>query len=212
MSEHIGDDAELYALGLLEPERRGEIDAHVVSCDACLRLLGEAEETAASLAGALPSVTPSELLGARLSRSSRPVARSRAWYAGIALAAAMLIALGASWLQIGSLRDKLHAEDLAVATLVHSHFLHVTMTTTPAAGALAAKVVYARDGGWVYVLVDRPGGAVDVVATIDGKPWQGGTAIAADDTATLLLHPPGRPTTIEIRRDGSLLATAKLVY
>ena len=143
MSAHVGEDAELYALGLLDAERRAEVDAHAAACDDCLRALGEAEETAALLAAALPELTPSRALGERLRAATtpanspvtplrRPSARSPRWFAGLAVAAALVLALGAGWYQSSVMHGKLQANDVAVAMLVHSHFSHVPMTTTAA--------------------------------------------------------------------------------
>jgi hypothetical protein len=203
MNHHIGDDAESYALGLLEPERRAEIDAHVASCRICLRLLGEAEETAAALATTLPPAASTR-------RSARPTLRSG--LAGIALAAALVLALAASLYQNALLRGEVGNERLAVATLVHSHFLHVTMTVAPGNGALAAKVVYARDGSWLYVLADKADATLDVEADIAGRPWSGGRLNAEGDTATALLRPPGRPSAVRLTYAGRTVAVAKLAY
>ena len=223
MNGHVGDDAELYALGMLDPERRLEIDAHLASCDDCLRAVGEAEETAAALASALPGATPSARLADRLRAAGaatpiatplrrRGVAGGARWLAGMAVAAAFLLALGTTWYQNSTLQTKLQASDVAVAMLVHSHFSHVPMTTTPAGGSLSAKVIYARDGSWMYVVIDGAGGDLEVVATIEGKRWAAGRAIENGRTATLFTHPPARPQTVELMRDGTPVASAKLIY
>jgi len=250
MSAHLGDDAELYALGLLEPERRAEIDAHVAGCADCVRLLGEAEATAAALADTLPRLPPSAAAAARFAAAvsglqagvgpvgpgvapafRRPVETRWGWFAGLALTAALLVALGTSWYQVGVLRGRAQDAQLAVATLVHSHFLHVSMTVAPAAGGLAAKVVYARDGSWLYVLVDRPEGdrtqgrpegnrpasertegPLELTATIAGKPYPCGQLVLNGGTATLFVRPPGRPERVQLSRDGTILATANLAY
>ncbi|MBV8355632.1 MAG: zf-HC2 domain-containing protein, partial [Candidatus Eremiobacteraeota bacterium] len=54
MSVHPTDDLELYALGDLEASERSTIEAHLAQCATCRRAVGEAEETLAALADALP--------------------------------------------------------------------------------------------------------------------------------------------------------------
>jgi Putative zinc-finger len=227
MTAHIGDDAESYALGLLEPETRSAIDAHVATCHACLRQLGEAEETAAMLAGALPRATPSAELTARFTgmgqtpradpptvvslRRRLPSARP-GWLSGLAVAAAFVVALGTSWYQNGIMRGQLRADDLAFATIANSHFLHASLSTTAAGDSLIAKVLYARDGSWLYVIVDRGEGPFDVSATIDGRPWAAGHTVQNGDTSTLFIRPTGRPASLQVKRDGMLLARVALTY
>ena len=219
MTRHLGEDAEAYALGLLDAGERAEIDRHVAECAVCLRRLGEAEASAARLAALLPQTAPSEALRARLMSSTSgrvvPLARRspgplRNW--GFAIAAAFALAAGTSWYQIGVLQQRLTVDQLAVATLVHSHFRHVGMTNTSAAAGLSAKVVYARDGSWLYVLVDGASGALDVNATIDGKVWSCGRAMRQGETATLFVHPPRKPQAVELTRDGAIVARATLIY
>lgn len=212
MNAHIGDDAELYALGLLDDERRVEVDAHAAACAACLRRLGEAEETAAALAGALPLARPSAALGKRFGSRARAAVPRFGSFGGFALAAAFLLALATSWYELGAARTRLLADDLAVTTLVHSHFLHAAMTTTAAGGALTAKVLYARDGSWLYVLADRADGPLDVSAIVAGKLQPLGRAASNGDTATLLIRTAARPSAVDLTRRGTLVARATLAY
>ena len=58
MSEHIGDDAALYALGILDEVSRRRIDAHVAACDSCAAEIGNAEAEVATLAAAEPQYRP----------------------------------------------------------------------------------------------------------------------------------------------------------
>ncbi|MGP6156015.1 MAG: RskA family anti-sigma factor [Vulcanimicrobiaceae bacterium] len=60
-TDHIGELAELYALGALEPQERADIDAHAASCPRCARALGEAETAVAALDEVfVPRVEPPE--------------------------------------------------------------------------------------------------------------------------------------------------------
>ena len=43
MTDHVGELAELCALGALEPRQRADVDAHAAGCERCTRALGEAE-------------------------------------------------------------------------------------------------------------------------------------------------------------------------
>jgi anti-sigma factor RsiW len=223
VSDHIGDDAELYALGMLDDARRGAVDAHAAACDACARLLGEAEEAVLGLASASPRVEPSGGLAARIKAIAETRDASKAsarfvtvprstWFAGLAAAAVLVIALCGAFYRNVTLNDALTAQRLAVTTMVHAHFLHASMTVLPAGGAMAAKVVYARDGSWLYVLVDHPEGPVDVSLVESGSRIDAGRAVASGDTATLFVRPASRPQNVELTRDGVVLARVALTY
>ena len=71
---HITEEADLYALGLLEADERAEIDDHVSICDPCARRLARAEATVTTMVDAtiaLESAPPA--LDARIARfESRP--------------------------------------------------------------------------------------------------------------------------------------------
>src|SRR5579864_7164998 len=63
--EHLGEDAELYALGTLGEVERGRVERHVLTCDECAARVGEAEAVVLALiqperanAPALPSRAP----------------------------------------------------------------------------------------------------------------------------------------------------------
>jgi hypothetical protein len=61
------------------------------------------------------------------------------------------------------LRERLQGEDVALVTMVHSHFNHVSMAPE-SANPVAAKILYARDGSWVYIIAGKPGGTVRAIA------------------------------------------------
>ena len=73
---HIDHEAELYALGMLDDEERARIDEHLLTCEPCTVLVGNAE---AALAALIDST-----------QERRPKQR-RAWWP-IAVAAAFALA------------------------------------------------------------------------------------------------------------------------
>jgi len=216
---HIGDLAEAYALGLLDEAERAAVDAHVATCDPCVRLVGRAEEAVAALASALPSHKPGAALKARLGTSlAAPSERVRPrfaltqlrTFAPLATAAAFALALGGTLVQNGQMRGELAQEDSALVRVVHGHFLHVSMTPAPGE-SLVAKVLYARDGSWIYVLADRPPAGTRVIATVDGVERDLGV-LAADGAVASLAANVAKPSAVTLRDGARTLASADLRY
>ncbi len=139
MTAHIGESAELYALGALSEDERAQVDAHVVQCDACAARLGEAERTVAAM----------EETGSSANR------RPRAWrFPAAAVAAAFVLGLVPSgWFWSAQQRANAYDADRegALAAMVSSHFSHAQFQPL-AAGAPKAKLIYARSGRWVYAV------------------------------------------------------------
>jgi putative zinc finger protein len=231
---HIGDDAELYALGALDSVSASRVEQHIANCPQCTARVNDARLTAAALAEALPAVEPSAELGRRLRASAaaastststglrRTTSRTRAsarmsstgWFSDrvvrYAVAAALVLALlNAGW-QSFRLHREIAVQDVALATLVHSHFNHVS-TTPLVSGSPAAKILYARDGAWIYVIADRPGGAVRVLGYGAGAAVDLGT-MADGKTATLLVRPRTRIHRIVLERGNVPVAEATLAY
>jgi anti-sigma factor RsiW len=141
---HLDDDAEAYALGLLDASERERVEAHITTCEPCLRRVGEAERTVMALVDA----------------TAPALARPRAWVPaalaglGLALAAAIVTALG--------LQNALTSDGELIALMSTSHFAHVQFHT-PAGAPVDVKVVYERHGGW-YSVIAR--GAPNVRVTL----------------------------------------------
>ena len=128
--QHLDENAELYALGELDPAERVAIEAHLATCTACVERVAEAESVVAAMAAALPAH--------ETRRARRPA--SPLW-----LAAAAVIAIGfgiLAWAEV-MLRYQSASTAIALQTLVNNHFLHVQMTSTsataPDEGALWAR-------------------------------------------------------------------------
>ncbi len=229
-SDHLGELAELYALGVLEPPERAPIEAHVAGCSACARTLGEAQATVAALDEVfVPQLEPPERLGSRIAASAqavvpfvpRPVSGTpsrrpvRPATGFLATAAALLIAVGTGGgvLVERSAESRQAASDSAVlATIANSHFNHVSFSPRDPAAPIS-KALYARDGAWFYVVVDSatcdcrviahsPAGRRDL-----GKPDVRGT------TATLFVRDFPRPASLDlVDASDRVIAGARLVY
>ena len=216
---HVQDQVEAYALGALEDSERAAVDAHIAGCDACLQLVGRAEETVASLTATLPSLRPPAGLGARLTNSAgisgeerpmrSPLLRFRA-FAPLATAAALALALGGTLVQNQSMRGELTQENGALTHVVHAHFLHVTMTPGPGE-AVAAKILFARDGSWIYVLADRPPEGVHVVVTVGGVERDLGPLVSQGAVSSLFADVE-KPSAVTLRDGAGTIASALLSY
>ena len=145
---HIGELAELYAVGALDASERAAVDAHIAACMPCLRRVGEAEETLLALErGELAEPTPQEL-DARM-RFHAPRARR---YAALAMAAAAGLAIGILTMLPGYLRPQVPQD--ALVAMIDSHFNHAQFAPVATHGATGAKVIYARDRSWLFILAD----------------------------------------------------------
>ena len=213
MIEHLGEDAELYPLGVLDDDAARNVERHVALCSECSERVARAQAVTASLAAALPLATPSPALERRLRDSTRPQpsVKLRGGFFPFALAAAFALAfLGLGWQGL-VLRERLQSEDVALVTMVHSHFNHVSMSPE-SANPVAAKILYARDGSWIYIIADKPGGSLHAVAETATGTIDLGILTSMGETASLLVHPHERIRSIALLRAGTNVASAKLAY
>jgi hypothetical protein len=194
---HIGDTAELYAIGALSEEERVDVDAHVAQCNECLRRVGEAEETVLALervnmpAGS--SLRPGNVLPFTQRRGS-----SSWWVAGVAAAAAFVLGF--------ALPHRPPQTEIATLAMLHSHFAHAQFVGT---GAPTAKVLYARDRSWYYVIVSGSHN-YDVYGIRDGQSINIGTTQPKRDTSDLFVKPLSRFDKIELRSAGRVVETAAI--
>jgi hypothetical protein len=224
--QHLGELAELYALGALDSHERAQVEAHVASCANCARALGAAEVTVAALDDAfIPQLDPPERLGARIAASAQavvPLAPRRvsrraalpspSFYA---TAAALLLAagIGGGALVEHSAEVREAAHDSAIlATIATAHFNHVSLTAREPSAPIS-KVLYARDGAWFYVVIDSPTCDCRVVARSAASERDLGAPEVRGSTATLFVRDFPRPTALElVDAAGRVIAGATLVY
>jgi len=197
VTQHLDDDAELYALGFTEGERSEEIEAHLATCAPCCERVAAAESVAASLAAALPPMP-----------AAAP--RRRAWWPQLATAAAVIFAattaLEGNFAQVAS--NRVQRTDVALTALASTHFAHTTLTSRP---GLIVKAIYSRDGAWAYVVASgAPAGAHVVLQ--QGAAQRDLGALDDGAPATLFIHEPGRGDEYDIVADGKTIAHGKPVY
>lgn len=208
---HLDDDAELYALGMLENEDRARIEAHLRDCDMCLQRVGRAEATVAAMTeslAAMPAGTVANLPRARRF-ALQPVLRQ--WGA---LAAALLLAVstGVLGVQNASLQSAERGRSLVLGAMVRSHFAHAQFAT--ASGTpVDAKVVYERHGRWYSVLAVDPQPGVQVaLLRKDGTRILMRPLSQRDGVCSLMLRAPGdvaRFVLVDAR--GAAIASARPV-
>jgi hypothetical protein len=134
---HIDQEAELYALGMLGDGERARVEEHLAACTPCTMKIGAAEAAVAALID---------------SSQQRPLQRRRAWWPA-AVAAAFAVAAGGLLGQNIAMHGELGSDGAMLATMVNSHFNHAQFLT-PSGAPMAAKAIYDRHGKWYEILAD----------------------------------------------------------
>lgn len=199
---HIDDLADLYALGALSEIEAARVEAHVAACEACLRRVGEAEETVLALERGYAAQTPLDELGRGLRFDERP--RTPAWRFAAAAAAGLIVGLGVM------LPQTLHHDrsQQAIDAMIHSHFAHAPFTGG-APDAPAAKVIYAHGRSWLYVLASgRHDYEVDAVRASGRESL--GTLHVDGDVSTLFVDRPVDAAEIDLIDRGTVVERARL--
>lgn len=177
MTAHIDESAELYALGALGEGERAQVDAHVVQCDACAARLGEAERTITAMEEGTASAAP----------------RIGTWrFPAALIAAAFILGLVPSgWFWSAQQRANAYNADRegALAAMVSSHFSHAQFQPL-VADAPKAKLLYARNGRWVYA-VAQTGKLLLLKAQTGDSTVPLGTLRVLGDSAELFVRDAG---------------------
>lgn len=191
--EHIGESAELYAIGALDPAERAEVDGHIAHCAQCLRRVGEAEETVLALerVNVVDHATHVERVPLRFAR------RSVAWL--LPLTAAAAFALGMLFPRPAPQRD------LATLAMIGSHFSHAQFVGS----GPPAKVIYARDHSWYYVIVASKA-RYTVVGVRNGSSIALGTTQPNGATSALFTRPHAAFGRLELRENGTVVNTVSI--
>jgi anti-sigma factor RsiW len=216
MSDHIGEDAALYALGMLDEVSRRRIDAHVAACDACAAELGEAEMHVATLAAAEPQhLPPANFAAPSTPQPSRRKPGPRpAWFnAAVAVAAILLFGFAPSmymWEQNRAMHDAMVAQNAAMKQLAAGPFR--TASFAAMSDGSDARVMYSPDGSWYVVLVRGATRALQVAWMHDGQRTMLGTAQPHGDVAMLYLPRSHRMDQLALVDGPTVVAEAQLAY
>ena len=204
---HVGESAELYALGFLSAGEREELEEHLATCSDCRRVVGEAEETVLQLEREkLPVPTPFTLDRRVKFSSTRSVPALLPW---LAVAAAFILGLLPSIPLLLEREGVRGMHDAASLAMINSHFNHAQFAGT-APNAPPAKLIYARDRSWLYVIVQ--GNHRFEVDALHGSSTQTlGTTQPAGSASELFMK-NGAPNvdTVELRDGGTLVERARL--
>lgn len=208
MNGHLEERAELYALGALDDSERAQVERHLTACAACAARVGQAEATVLALiesdTGTMPSATRAPLFVAK--------PRTRSGFL-IAAAAIVVIALAAASALFGSLQRQRaqSGEQVVAAAMLAGHFAHVPFVAR-VPGAPAAKVVYAREGGWMYVIAGPGRDPLDVAVVRGGVQATVSSLPASDKVRSVFVPLPGRITSVVLLDRGQTIAVAHTVY
>jgi anti-sigma factor RsiW len=200
MTSHIGEDAALYALGLLDARERAAVDAHIASCEACGQLLAQAYDDVAAMAAAQPQFAAPQ-------RRVRPAARWQPAFA--ALAAAIVIALLPSayfYEENRAMHQAMQADASAIARIASTPHRMAPFSGT------TANVMYAADGSWYCVVVRGAKKPMDVAWMHDGRQTMLGTAVPHGDVAILYLPRSHRMDQLALLADDRMVGQARLVF
>jgi hypothetical protein len=200
VSAHFGEELELYALGDLEERERAAIAEHVRTCDACARRIGEAEETLATMSSLLPAY--------RAPQRRRPVWRptARVAVAAAFVAGLLVAAFTLAFINVG---NESGGDIRAQVAMTHAHFRHIELTPV-AAGAPAAKVIYAQDRSWLYAIVDdgRPG--YRLLAAGPSGALELGRLVAHGASSSLFIAHPTKADRLELAFGDRIVARGTL--
>ena len=166
---HIDQEAELYALGMLDDEERARIDDHLAECEPCTVRVGAAEAAVAALVD---------------STQLRKPDRGTPWWP-VAVAAAFAVTAMGLLGQNVVMRGALASDGAILATMVDSHFDH-TQFQTPAGAELPAKAIYERHGKWYEILTDGTPAWHVVFVRTDGSREQAGAEFARRGAASVV--------------------------
>jgi hypothetical protein len=206
--DHIGENAELYALGELDELEAARVERHARACAACSSRLGDAEATVLQLveAGGVAPMVP-EALDRRV-RFAQPAPATRAWIG--AVAAAFVLGL-LPWGWTMTQHQNGGTAQPAVDAMLVGHFSHAPLLPLQS-GAPPAKVIYAREGGWIYVLAGAGTSSLDVATVTAGRTVVVAALAPSGASRAAFVKIAGRVDVVELLENGKPISAAHVAY
>jgi hypothetical protein len=208
---HVGDLAELYALGALDDAQRAAIEAHLTACAPCAQVVGAAERDVELIVSLETRRQPPRALDARIAHIIAP--RRTAWPLVTALAAAFIVGFLPSfylWTANRALHDAMSAQSSVMQRLaVAPHRISSFQATRVGP---AAEVAYAPDGSWYLVVVHGATKALAVAWMHDGQRTMLGRAIPHGNVAMLYLPDSHRMDHLALMDGDRIVAEATLSW
>ncbi|HEV2643877.1 MAG TPA: hypothetical protein VGT98_14270 [Candidatus Elarobacter sp.] len=214
--DHIGENAELYALGVLSEHERRRTDDHVRQCIPCTELLGNAERIVADIEGAMPQRDPPRRLEERILRSARAVEirrQKRPVQFRPALAALVLLGILSSLLGFRSLQvdGQLRKTEAIVVALSSGEFGQLYLRAGGTTGPIA-KAICEKDGKWIYLVVAKTSPDLALYGERNGHREMLGRPVNEGESATLFVDRPGKFSALALVANGRGVAEAKTHY
>ena len=218
MTDHIGELAALYALDALNDRERDEVEQHVARCDACVRLLAQAEDDVTVLAAAEEQqIAPPALLSrirgvlveepVTIPRRSAPHWQQLVAYA--ALFALAVVPTGYLAVQNVAMHNAMVAESTMMADIASAP--HKTVAFSGLSNG-DAHVLYGPDGSWYLVVMRGVHKSLAVVWPHDGKEVPLGSTQTRGDVAMLYLPKSHKMDQLALMDGDRVVAQVQLAY
>lgn len=206
---HVGDEAELYALGALDDAERALLEAHVATCEPCARRLGEAE---AAVTAMMVAELPPGAFEYPRSRTMPRTSRALQWL--VAAAVVCILALPAAYFAHENAR--MHAAMSANETLaarIASGDLQSAGFKMMHGAPMHARVLYDRAGDWYCVIVDRPQAPMQVAYVHPDGSVETIGSVAMRAGASMTVMPIAHKMNELVLMDGpTVVAEARLAF
>ncbi|HTZ54108.1 MAG TPA: zf-HC2 domain-containing protein [Candidatus Acidoferrum sp.] len=205
MTDHLGELAALYALGILDPREARAAEEHLLGCDACRRLLAQAQADVTAMAAAQEQLEPP-------TRERAPVVRpvtfglNRMWLAAAAAFAIAILPAGYLFEQNLAMHQAMLADEQAMARIAASPHRSVAFS------GMDAHVMYGPDGSWYCIVIRGASAPLHVVWPHDGTRTMLGTAVPHGDVALLYLPKSHRMDQLTLMQDDREVGQAQLVF